>query len=301
MAAAYGVLISRTPAPGARRKSRDGRDGQLVHRPDGSAALGQSALSRRPMGMYGAFALGGPLGLALLHRVGFGGLMVVCTIVPLLGLIAIQRVPRRRAASRQSANRSGGSSAGSGGRAPRWDCRGSALRRWARSSRSISSAAAGPYAGLGLTCFGVGFVAVRVLCGHLPDRIGGTRVAIVSLIVEACGQYLLWLAPNPPLALIGALLTGLGCSMGVSVDGLGGRQAGAATTARPRRSAASPHSRIWPTARPGPLVGLLADSSGYSSVFLIGGLAATLGIWMAISTHRAAATATERRRDSPGS
>jgi predicted MFS family arabinose efflux permease len=38
----------------------------------------------------------------------------------------------------------------------------------------------------------------------------------------------------------------------------------------------------------GPLVGLLADSSGYSSVFLIGGLAATLGVWMAVSAHRVA-------------
>jgi predicted MFS family arabinose efflux permease len=40
-----------------------------------------------------------------------------------------------------------------------------------------------------------------------------------------------------------------------------------------------------------PLVGLLADSSGYSSVFLIGGLAATLGLWMAIWAHRLARTA----------
>ncbi len=36
----------------------------------------------------------------------------------------------------------------------------------------------------------------------------------------------------------------------------------------------------------GPLVGLLADSFGYSSVFLIGGLAATLGLWMPIRAGR---------------
>jgi MFS family permease len=70
-----------------------------------------------------------------------------------------------------------------------------------------------PHAGLGLTFFGVGFVAMRLVCGHLPDRIGGTRVAALSLIVEACGQYLIWLATGPYTALAGALLTGLGCSM----------------------------------------------------------------------------------------
>jgi len=38
-----------------------------------------------------------------------------------------------------------------------------------------------------MTAFGVGFIFVRVVLGHLPDRIGGSRVALWSLI-EAIGQ-----------------------------------------------------------------------------------------------------------------
>jgi hypothetical protein len=44
------------------------------------------------------------------------------------------------------------------------------------------------HAGLGLACFGAGFVIVRLVCGNLPDRLGGVPVAVVSLAVEACGQ-----------------------------------------------------------------------------------------------------------------
>jgi MFS family permease len=68
-------------------------------------------------------------------------------------------------------------------------------------------------AGLGLSFFGVAFVAMRLLCGHLPDRIGGRNVAALSLVLEACGQFLIWFAPGPYTAFAGAFLTGAGCSM----------------------------------------------------------------------------------------
>ncbi len=45
------------------------------------------------MGMYGAFAAGGPLGLALLVQAGFLGLMVACTVLPIIGLVAIHWLP----------------------------------------------------------------------------------------------------------------------------------------------------------------------------------------------------------------
>jgi MFS family permease len=52
-----------------------------------------------------------------------------------------------------------------------------------------------------------------VVFGHLPDRIGGARVALVCVLIEAAGQALIWLAPSSTLALLGAALTGFGYSL----------------------------------------------------------------------------------------
>jgi len=250
----------------------------------GQARSGK-VLSLVGMGMYGAFAAGGPLGLVLLHEVGFAGLMGVCTVLPLVGLIAIHRLPAVEPHA--------------GKREPFRTIIGRIWRAGAAVGlQGVGFAALGaffslyflsrgwPYAGLGLTCFGIGFVLVRILCGHLPDKIGGTRVAIVSLIVEACGQYLLWLAPSPTAALVGALLTGIGCSM---VFPAMGSEVVKRVPPQLRGTAIGAFAAFQDLAygATGPVVGLLADSAGYSSVFLIGGLAATLGLWMAIRAHQA--------------
>ena len=241
------------------------------------------------IGMYGAFAAGGPLGLALLHHLGFAGLMGICTVLPLLGLIVIHRFPAVVPPA--------------GRREPIWRIIG---RIWQAGIvvglGGIGFAVLGaffalyflshgwPYAGLGLTFFGVGFVLVRLFCGHLPDRIGGTPVAIASLAVEACGQYLLWLSPGPWPALVGAFLTGLGCSM---VYPAMGTEVVKQVPAHLRGTAMGGFVAFQDLAYgvTGPLVGLLADHSGYSAVFLIGGLAATLGLWRAIRAYQLARAA----------
>lgn len=243
------------------------------------------------IGMYGAFAAGGPLGLALLDHVGFAGLMAVCTMLPLVGLAAIHWLPAvaPHAGQRESF----------------WRIIGRIWRPGAVVGlQGVGFAALGaflslyflsrgwPHAGLGLTFFGVGFVAMRLVCGNLPDRIGGTPVAIASLLVEAGGQYLIWLAPGPYSALAGALLTGLGCSM---VFPAMGAEIVKQVPPNLRGTALGGFAAFQDLAygATGPLVGILADRMGYPPVFLIGGLAATLGLSMAISVPRAQARALE--------
>ena len=57
------------------------------------------------------------------------------------------------------------------------------------------------------------FIAGRLIFGHLADRIGGARVALVCVLIEAVGQALIWLAPSSAPALVGVTLTGLGYSL----------------------------------------------------------------------------------------
>ena len=145
-----------------------------------------------------------------------------------------------------------------------------------------------PHPGLGLTCFGAGFVLVRLLGGNLPDRVGSTPVAVVSLAVEACGQLLLWLAPNPLVALAGALLTGAGCSLVFPAMGI---QVVRRVPPHLRGTAMGGFAAFQDLANglTGPAVGLLADSAGLPIVFLIGFVAAVLGVGLAVIPGRAVA------------
>src|SRR5437763_2170355 len=77
--------------------------------------------------------------------------------------------------------------------------------------------------GLGLGTFVVGLVAgtqfsaafmvARVAFGHVPDRVGGVKVALCCMLIEAAGLALIWRASGSTAALVGVTLTGLGYSL----------------------------------------------------------------------------------------
>jgi MFS family permease len=238
--------------------------------------------------IYGALAVGGPIGLALFNRFGFAATMGISAVLPCLGLVTIWRVAGVAAHPDTE-------------RPSFWNV---ISKIWWHGFivclQGIGFAAIGAffvlyvlarnwsYAGLGLTAFGSGFVLIRMLFGHLPHRIGGLPVAIGSLAVEAVGQALIWSAPNAIFALAGALLTGLGCSM---VFPAMGREVIRLVDPHLRGTALGAYAAFQDLAYglTGPLAGLVADRTGYGNVFLIGAVAAAAGLLIAICLRGAKA------------
>ncbi|MBB5661840.1 MFS family permease [Rhizobium leguminosarum] len=131
-------------------------------------------------------------------------------------------------------------------------------------------------AGLVMTVFGIGFILIRVLLGFLPDRIGGYRVAAISLAIEAVGQALIWMADNEAVALAGAFVTGLGCAL--IFPALGVEVLKRVPPAN-RGSAMGAFVAFLDIAYglSGPIVGGVATQFGYPSVYLFGALCALAG------------------------
>jgi MFS family permease len=147
-------------------------------------------------------------------------------------------------------------------------------------------------AGFALTGFGGAYVVTRLLFGGWPDRFGGARVAGWSLLVECIGQVMLWLAPGPAVALVGAILTGIGYSLVFPSFGI---EAVKRVPAASRGAALGAYVAFFDLGfgLAGPLTGAIAGALGYASVFAAGALGTLAAVLAARRTPgRAHADAT---------
>jgi MFS family permease len=162
--------------------------------------------------MYAAFAVGAPAGTSLYAAHGFAAIALATTLIPLVTLLLI--APRRPVPPSPHARPAFTRVIGAV-----W-VPGLGLALCSVGFGAITTFIVLLFAQhgwgqawLAFTVLSIAFMAGRLIFGHLPDRIGGARVALVCVLIEAAGQALIWLAPGSTLALFGAAVTGFGYSL----------------------------------------------------------------------------------------
>jgi MFS family permease len=224
------------------------------------------------MAMFAALALGAPLGTALYSVGGFAAVAIATTFMPLLTVLLVARLS---------------------GVAPQNSAR-PALKTVAAAvwlpglGSALSTIGFGAIIAFGsllaaqrgwspvwlvFTAFAVALVAARLSLGHVPDRVGGARVALVCVLIEAAGLALIALAPDRAAAAAGAALAGFGYSL--VYPGLGIE---AVRRAPPQsRGLAMGAYTVFLDVALGfgsPVLGLIAGRFGLDTAFLVSALVA---------------------------
>jgi MFS family permease len=218
------------------------------------------------MAMFAALALGAPLGTTLYAVGGFAAVAVATTLVPLVTVLLIaplSLVPPQGGA--RPAVMKVASAVWMPGL-------GSALSSIGFGAMIAFSSLLSAERGwspvwLVFSAFAVSLVVARVVLGHMPDMLGGAKVALVCVLIEAAGLALIWLAPGRALAAGGAALTGLGYSLvypGLGVEAV--RRA----PPQSRGLAMGAYTAFLDVALGfgSPALGLIAGWAGLGSVFL---------------------------------
>jgi MFS family permease len=222
------------------------------------------------MAMFAALASGAPLGTILYSHGGFTAIALATALIPLASMVVVAplaSVPPRRAARSHLLRVA---------RAVWLPGIGSALTTFGFGgliafSSLLSAERDWNPVWLLFSAFAAALVVARLFLGHLPDRLGGARVALMSAGIEAVGLALIWSAPDRLVAATGAVLTGLGYALvypGLGVEAV--RRA----PPESRGLAMGAYTAFLDVALGfgSPALGLVAGRAGLSSVFLISAL-----------------------------
>lgn len=237
------------------------------------------------MALFAAYAAGAPLGTALHARFGFGGVALATVVVALLAFAAGARLA---AVTPSGAKRPPFYKVLSDVKLPGLGLTlSSAGYAMVLTFITLLFARHGWAApAVAFTCMGAGFIVARLLFGHLPDQ-GGAWVAIISALVVAIGQLLLWAALGPLAAYAGAALTGAGYALAFQAFGV---EAVRRAPPQSRGTAMGGYVVFQDIAMlaSGPLGGLLAGAAGLEAVYLAAAVAAVASAGVAWALRNSA-------------
>jgi MFS family permease len=232
--------------------------------------------------MFAAFAIGAPTGSALYATHGFSAIALATVAAPLIALLLVAPLPTFapvKHARLSFAHVVGavwvpglGSALGSVGfgAVTTFVALLFASRGWANGW-------------LAYTAYAAAFILARVFLSHLADAIGGAKVALIFVLVEAVGQALIWLAVRPEMALAGAALTGFGFSLVYPGFGV---EAVRRVPAQSRGLAMGAYTAFLDLAQglASPALGLIATGARLNVVFLVSAVtvlcAAIVASWL---------------------
>src|ERR1700728_4580780 len=242
------------------------------------------SLSWTGIAMFAALAIGAPIGMALYQAYGLQAAMVACIVAPLIAAV----IAFRELSYTSPAGRRLPFSAVIG---QIWRegfglmLQGVGLSGLTAFASLYFAARNWDHAGLVMTAFSGGFIIVRVALGNLPDKIGGYRVALWSLVSEATGPLMGWGAPYEIIALVGALVTGLGCALVFPALGV---EALKRVLPANRGSAMGAFVAFLDIAYgvSGPAAGVIASQFGYSAVYVFGAACALAGAALVVIPRR---------------
>jgi predicted MFS family arabinose efflux permease len=235
--------------------------------------------------LWAAYAAGAPAGTALYTRYGFASIAVATTLLPLVSLLLV--IPLRDLPVSGHASPS--------------------VRRVLRAvtipglGMALTAVGFGTITTFGallfvergwssawiaLTAVSVAFIFGRIVFGHLPDKIGGARVALVCVVIESVGLALIWLAPSAMVVFVGAAITGIGYSLVYPGFGVEAVRL-APPEAKGLAMGAFTAFLDLSLGIANPALGLLATRAGLNSVFLVSALVVLSSAVIAVQLLRA--------------
>lgn len=218
--------------------------------------------------MFAAFGIGSPAGIAIMQQWGFTAVSIVTIALPLIGLCIALVLP---AVPKSGGGRKGDSMLSVIGDVWR---PGLAMALGTVPFSVITTFVVLYYgdkgwagAGASVASFTAGYIAIRLFWAHLPDKLGGRKVGMASVLIQISGLLMLWWAPSAVFALLGCVLAGVGLSLVFPAMGVE-----AMRHIPPERRGLAVGCFVafidLSTAIAGPIMGAVIGLAGYPAVFL---------------------------------